>query len=282
MRLIQKRSAPKLEFPDSYDGTLCHPDSTKSCAACCGVYNHHSPERAVILERVRVTTHRFEHEVDAGDMGKAEKFAAEHHIPPNTRLMEELPACHFVGQLETGAFACLVHPLQHDGWDARDLGVHDKAICGEYLCASHELMKEQEKWLAIRAIQDSYLYGLVITDVTFVRQLFDRSADLNASVVTHRCLTRPEAVAAAAKYFALKLDWPWAAADGIFGQIRAGKGLNTPRREPAWSTLGVEPTPWDTIVTCLGTEVREVDELNRARARVRKCVTEFAKAVEGF
>jgi hypothetical protein len=77
----------------------------------------------------------------------------------------------------------------------------------------------------------------------------------------------------------MKVDWPYRGIDGIFGQLQAGEGLDTPRRVPAHERLGAARTPWDTILNCLGTEVDDLTELEHARTLVESRVVAFAEAV---
>ncbi len=205
------------------------------------------------------------------------------------KLLSDLPNCPFLGLLgyespadkkpRSHKIGCLVHPLQNDGVDGRDCGVYDRQTCEEYLCAAHDLLGGREKLLVVQAIGDSYLYGLVITDVRFVRQLFERAADINGMDPPTRCVQRAEAVETAGAYFELKRDWPFRAEDGVFGQMRPGQGLDCSRRQGPAVGLGLDPGAFDAVLTCLGTEVSSADELHQARALVRERIEAFARAV---
>ena len=69
------------------------------------------------------------------------------------------------------------------------------------------------------------------------------------------------------------------AADGVFGQVTAGEGLDTPRRPGPSERLGVRPDRWEAILRCLGTECTDEVELEEARQRVASAVEAFAHAV---
>ncbi len=262
---------------------LCHPDGSKSCGACCGMYNRRDLNRGVTLDRIARRTEAFHREADIHDVESLRTFRRQWETTSaDEKLLADLPNCPFLGLLDNGEPAqarvgCLVHPLQNDGADGRECGVYDRETCDTYLCAAHNLLREHEKSLVIAACATSYLYGLVITDPKFVRELFEQSATLNGAMPRPQTLTA--GVEAAAAYFRLKVDWPYRAADGIFGQLAAGEGLDTPRRKPAFARLGVEKTAWDTILNCLGTETSDLTELRHARELVRARVTAFAEAV---
>ncbi len=272
-----------LPFPAEYRGTLCHPDGIKSCGACCGVYNFKSASASSIGARLANSAQNLKHHPKNDEW--AREYAANHAVPDSEKLLDGLRNCHFAGFMDEddgkpcGRIGCLVHPQGNDGWDGREFGVYDRDTCEDYLCAAHQVLKEAEKWLVINAVEDSYTYGLVITDIRFVRELFERTADINGESVVWSRLARPAAKETARDYFSLKSDWEFGGSDAIFGQLHAGEGLETPRREPPWAQLGLEPDPVDTALTCLGTEVSNLDDLRLARKIVRTKIAAFADAV---
>ncbi len=267
---------------------LCHPDGHKSCGACCGMYNHIEHDAETTRRRLEARRRDFDATGRLDDPASLEAFSARHLPRHVDLLMPELPTCPFLGRLrgqgDEGATSCskvgcMVHPLQNQGRDGRDFGVYDRFVCEDYLCAAHHVLRQPEKWLVIAAVEDSYTYGLVITDPLFVRQLFEQTADLNGTYPDARRIQRPEAIAAASRYFSLKADWRWRADDGVFGQVVAGRGLETPRREDPAGRLGLEPRPVDSILRCLGTDVATPSDLHEARKFVSAHVAEFARAV---
>lgn len=276
--------------------TLCQPDGVKSCGACCGMYNQRD-ERTFkqTMSRLIERTRAYRASCAIDDTGSLERFRAEWEPAPEDKLLGELPSCPFLGLLELksadishddteaimrGKVGCLVHPFQNDGVDGRDCGVYDRNICEDYLCAAHDVMREDEKWLVLQAIKDSYLYGLVITDTRFVRELFEHAARINGMMPTARTLAREDAIEAAASYFELKRDWPHRAEDGMFGQVTPGEGLQTPRRRGPSEQVGVEPGAYEAVLRCLGTEVVDLPQLEAARAEVASRIERFARAVD--
>ncbi len=255
------------------------------------MYNRVDNSHAVTLRRLRRRTEAFFEEAEVGDAESLRAFRARwEETRAEHKLLSGLPNCPFLGLLglqerpeepsESFKVGCLVHPLQNDGVDERDCGVYDRETCDEYLCATHNLLGAREKLLVLQAVSDSYLYGLVITDVRFVWELLALAADENGMDPPARCLQRAEAIEAAAKYFELKRDWPFATDDGIFGQVQPGDGLETSRRKGPSEELGVEPDRYEGVLTCLGTSVDSVRRLEEARSIVRRRVEAFAHAVD--
>lgn len=265
---------------------LCHPGGGKSCGACCGMYNRVEGGEEATMRRLAERTSAFGREVDVEDPKTLEAFRAKwEQTDPRKKLLEGLPNCPFLGVVERrggerGApkVGCLVHPRQNGGLDGRDCGVYDRRTCEDYLCAAHDLLRPFEKRLVVEATRDSYVYGLVVTDVKFVKLLTEKVAEINGRMPRSDELRGEDVIAAAAGYFELKRDWPWAASDGVFGQVVPGRGLETRRREGPSEALGEAPGPWDAVLRCLGTRVTSVSELEEAREVVRARVHAVAEA----
>lgn len=252
------------------------------------MYNRVDSDQAATLDRLAGRTRRFFAEADVADADSLAAFRGRYEeTRADYKLLDGLPNCPFLGLLDYDEarptrdhrVGCLVHPLQNDGVDGRDCGVYDRHTCQDYLCAAHDLLRDAEKLLVVQAVSDAYLYGLVITDVRFVRELLELAARHNGAWPKADRLQRPAAVEAAGAYFELKRDWPWAAADGRFGQMRPGEGLETSRRAGPSEALGAEADPYEAALTCLGTEVDSRAALAAARQAVADRVVAFAEAV---
>lgn len=271
--------------------TLCQPGG-KSCGGCCGMYNQRGESDWVqTIERLAQRTLAYRRDADIQDADSLERFREEWEPRPEDKLLDGLPSCPFLGLLELqageqvdidayGTVGCLVHPFQNDGVDGRDCGVYDRFVCEDYLCASHDVMKDDEKRLVLVAVRDSYLYGVVITDTRFVRELFEGAATINGMMPRAEHLARPEAIECARAYFELKRTWPYRDVDAVFGQVVPVSGLDTARRPGPSEQVNVEDGAHEAILRCLGTRVGSVSELEDARQRVDQIVRAFARAVE--
>lgn len=274
-------------------GSLCHPDTQHSCGACCGIYNNFR-DREETLQRLRERTLAFRQLVDPRDLDTLKAFRTQWESPAEDRLMSELQDCPFTGLLDVKSesdknpshsrIGCLVHPKQNDGFDGRDCGVFDRVICEDYLCAAHSVLRADEKWLLTHCPLDSYTYGLVITDPHFVRSTLNLIASELGQSPGMREFQNNAFRDALADIFAWKHTWPYRAYDASFGQIRAGEGLETPRRPMphlAFETAAspVAPSPVDDILMCLGSEFHKLEDLHDARHAVQRAIKAIASTL---
>lgn len=269
---------------------LCQPDASKSCGACCGMYNHKESSYSATFARLNARTNAYKATADIVDFDSLRAFRAVWEpVGTDVKLLSGLPSCPFLGFIESvdassqrmPRVGCMVHPLQNDGIDGRDCGVYDRKICDSYLCAAHDLFTVDERRLVLESVHDSYLYGIVITNMRLVKELLKQAAEITAAYPGGTELRKPAVVEAAGQFFELMRDWPYAAGDGVFGPIVAGEDLETSQRKTPSDVLGVPMEPFDGILTCLGTSVRTVEELEDARAIVRVRVESFASALAG-
>ncbi len=277
---------------DTVPQTLCHPDGRKSCGACCGLYNHVVHDEEATWARLLRRTRAFYQEASVGDEQSLTKFREKWEDGPEDKLLTGLRSCPFLGfvdfdpaedetrQGRPKQVGCLVHPLQNDGVDGRDCGIYDRFICEDYLCAAHDVLRRAEIRLVLDAVDDSYLYGLAVTNPKFVRKLLELVADRTGALPGGTVLRRPEVIAAAGRCFELMRDWPYRAEDGIFGQVEVAGELDTARRKMPAELLGVEEAPEDVLLVCMGTQCDTVEELKEARQIVVEVVDRLADAAQ--
>ena len=67
---------------------------------------------------------------------------------------------------------CLLHPMVNNGKDLREHSFYGKELCASHECPSYIYLTEEEKKSVIYGADDWYIYGLVITDIDFVKGYF--------------------------------------------------------------------------------------------------------------
>jgi len=160
---------------------------------------------------------------------EAARRLAEGGPPPLFPSVRVCPLLGFLDAAET-RIGCLAHPLVTGGPDLRDAGAYDVTTCEAFLCPSHAWLTEAEASLAELASGDFHLYGLVVTDVPFLRAALGAVAALAGARVERRHLDRPDFRAALTGLLALKEELA-PGSEGLFGAFRPGlDGEPVPRR----------------------------------------------------
>jgi len=251
---------------------LCQPDTKKSCAACCGLYNYRDSSRAGLerLLRRHASCLRPPRPLDAAALRSyARKFRPREN--GRAKLFPTVYNCEFAGFLDRSerTVGCLLHPSQHKGQedDWRRLSFHGATLCADHFCLSYSYLTCQEQETVIRGVDDWYLYGLVITDIdlvkTYCRHLNDRLGHAFAAhLVGHPVLKE-----VVHQFFALKVNWPFRTADpDRFGKYRFS-GESYQEAYIDYESLGLRGSPYDAIFRSLGSEfaaegeVRDADRL---------------------
>jgi hypothetical protein len=188
--------------------------------------------------------------------------------------------CPLLGWLDEGRsrVGCLAHPAATGGIDLRDQGVYDASTCETFLCPSHSWLAEEEAEVVDLACGDAWLYGLVVTDVPFVRAVLEAVGRLAGARLERRHLERPEVVEALRSLFSLK-DELEPGSEGLFGAFRPGPEGEPVPRLIDYGSLGRDGSPWDAILLCVGADPRSGNDLDRLEGEVRDRLERCARAL---
>ena len=251
-----------------------------SCGACCGLYNRTDQDRRLTTEELWRRTRRLARaeRTPAAFQEAAAELAAGGPEP----LFPSVKICPLLGFLDAAGtrVGCLAHPLVTGGPDLRACGVYDVVTCEAFLCPSHAFLSEEEAGLA-EAAGDWYLYGLVVTDVPFLRAAVAAVAALTGARLERRHLDHPPFRRAFTALLALKESLE-PGSDGLFGAFRPGRdGEPLPRRID-YEALARETSPHDVLLTCMGADPRSGNDLDLLEAQVRaaldRCAGSFPAA----
>ena len=260
---------------------LCQPGRGASCGACCGLYNFRDHSRATLTERLAAqtdTVRPLPKEPEAYQ--SAARALLEARTPP---LFPAVRVCPLLGFLdaERTQVGCLGHPKVTGGVDLRDCGVYRADICETFTCPSFTWLTDAQARLVQAACADWYLYGLVITDVEFVRGCLRLLEwELAGPVNPEALLARPEALEAVRQLFALKETAPDRGTHAaVFGRFTPDTEGEPVSRTLDYAALGARASPEDEVVLCLGYAPTGLEALTRARALVRAHVRAVALAL---
>jgi hypothetical protein len=255
---------------------LCQREGA-SCGACCGLYNRHDPSRAAIraelARRTRALAGVPRTAAAYRAVGAALVAGAPRPLFPSVRV------CQFLGFLDDAQsrVGCLAHPGATGGMDLRDCGAYDARTCEAFLCPSHSFLSEEEAALAEAAAGDAHLYGLVVTDVPFLRAALGAVASRVGAKVELRHVEAQAFRAALRRLFALKEELA-PGSEGLFGAFAPGPDGDPVPRRIDYDALGREGSPYDAILTCVGADPRSGNDLDSLEAEVHRRLDACAAA----
>jgi hypothetical protein len=242
--------------------------TTASCGACCGLYNREDLSReAVAAELARRTRALRAVERTPESFLAAAAALAEDGPSPLFPSVRVCPLLGFLDEAETRV-GCLAHPSATGGPDLRGCGAYDAVVCEAFICPSHAWLTEEEAALAEAVAGDFHLYGLVVTDVPFLRASLGAVAERVGARVELRHARHAPFQAALRSLLALKEELA-PGSEGLFGAFsRRADGEPVDRRID-YDALGRPTSPHDAILTCIGADPRSGNDLDEIEAEVR-------------
>jgi hypothetical protein len=204
---------------------LCHPDSSKSCAACCGLYNVTDATRPTLERRLRQRTALFAGTGRSPD--DIERYAEL--VRTREAVVVDSPwayVCEFSGFVDSEhrVIGCMLHPLApgNSETDLRGLCYYGSLACKLFYCPAWHCLPEPWVRVVAALTADWHLYGLVITDVDYIRSVFGLVEARLGVAVDDRILHLSHAVDALRTLLSWKDSWPWAAGSTL---RRSSQGL---------------------------------------------------------
>ena len=202
--------------------------------------------------------------------------------PANPKLLETIYNCEFLGFIDSEhrRVGCFLHPLSWGGADRRGDSFYGAELCAEHLCPSFMCLTPVEQQAVLAALDDWYLYGIVITDIDLVKEfLREAQARLGESLRPDR-LGDFRVRAALRDFFRLKESWKFASRKG-----RLGKYFFTPSEyqiarieyERNW---GMKPSRFDKILVSLSSEFGSREELEEAESIIEARIHELIEAYQ--
>lgn len=261
---------------------LCQPDATKSCGACCGLYNYVESSRTSLIRRLRRRTERFWKTLADGQGPEvfAERTRAEEDF---RKRCEVIYCCEYLGFLdrEEKRVGCLLHPALHGGEDKRGVSFYGRELCAGHLCPSHQHLTEKEKTILIRVLDDWYLYGLCLTDIDLVKSYFIHLADRIGEEVRPERLEDGALREAVRDFFSLKVTWPYRSEEtGRLGKyFFEGSEYGIGRID--YQRWGRRPSPFDSLFLSLASEFRSGEDIDRAESLMRAHLDRFVGLYQG-
>lgn len=263
-----------------YPFLLCQPDTQKSCGACCGLYNleDHSRNNLEILLRKR--TELFLSLGKHPDLSNYSKQASSFSSSP--KLCDTIYNCEFLGFLDKDEkrVGCLLHPSLHNGNDLRIHSFYGVELCAGHFCPSYTYLTALEQAAVISAIDSWYLYGLVITDIDFVKEFFTLVQNQLGRSLKVEELKGLKAQGALRKFFQLKENWKFASREKRLGKYyftQAEYHIARIEYEKNWR---IKPSRFNKILVSLSSEFKTEQEIREAESIIEEKIERFIEACQ--
>jgi len=257
---------------------LCQPDNTKSCGACCGLYNWEDHSRAALQWLLNGRTDLFANAASDGDFEGYRSLAAT--FVPGPKLCETIYNCEFLGFVDGGRtrVGCMLHPACNRGADLRSRSFYGAELCASHYCIGYTCLRKMEQQAVVQSVDDWYLYGLVITDIDLVKSFFTHAENRMGDCVRSDRLGDKAVREALRDFFMLKEHWKFATGRQMLGKYYFSEGEYYTARIEYEKRLGNRRSPFDRILTSLSSEFSSAAELEEAEAIIEGHLRRFVAA----
>ena len=269
-----------VKIPDnSYP--LCQPDPTKSCGACCGLYNWEDHSRATLDPLLQRRTRLF---LSSGkDPELFQKTYSVEKLPSNPKLVEAIYNCEFLGFLdgEEKRVGCLLHPSVNQEEDLRyHCCFYGAELCAGHFCPSYTFLSKTEQKTVLVSLDDWYLYGLVITDIDLVKEFFQHVQTRLGDCLREERLQDFRVREALRDYFRLKESWKFASSKNRLGKYYFSHSEYQIARIEYEKNWKVKPSRFDKILMSLSSEFTSKEDVLEAESLIEEKIGKFTQVYE--
>lgn len=193
------------------------------------------------------------------------------------KIYEVIYCCEYLGFLDPWEkrIGCLLHPLQNEGADLRNVSFYGKELCDGHFCPSYYYISREEKLALLNIIDDWYLYGLCVTDIDLVKEYFRLTSEGVGEMPSAEKFTDGALKDIALRFFMFKISWLFRSPE----RNRFGKyyfdGSQYMINHIDYEALGCERSKFDRIFLSLTSQFNNSDELRRAETLISDTIHEF-------
>ncbi|MGM0418995.1 MAG: hypothetical protein ACQEQS_09750 [Thermodesulfobacteriota bacterium] len=184
-----------------------------SCGACCGIYNFNYKSVTQFYEVLAQRTLNFE--ASGRNLDEILNFGEKELLKISAMGEKPFPDfhhCPYAGFIDKNneTPGCLLHPLseKNSGVDFRGLSFYGGLACASYFCSTYFNVSPQRKIILRDLFEDSYEYGLVVTESEMINTIFD-SIEKNTKSKTDISDINFETSELLKSVFRLKFEWPF-------------------------------------------------------------------------
>lgn len=261
---------------------LCQPDKTKSCGACCGLYNwedHSRPALQAILKLQTALVPLYRETEDFTAYLKLRDIKIK-----NKKLFETIYNCEFLGFIDDQQkkVGCLLHPAVTGGHDLRDYCFYGREICSSHFCPGYSCLTTIEQNAVAHCLNDWYLYGLVITDIDLVKEFFKYVENKIGDSIKEHQLHSPKVDKALNEFFSLKESWIFKTRENRLGKYYFSETEYNIARIEYGKRWGIPASRFDKILVSLESDFQTENDLHQAENIIEDTVDQFINAISGI
>lgn len=256
---------------------LCQPDASKSCGACCGLYNWENHSRSAVQSLLDRRTELFASVVSGGDLDSYRRMAGTFN--PGPKLCETIYNCEFLGFVDGQGrrVGCLLHPSLHQGVDLRSRSFYGGELCANHYCIGFGCLTPVEQRAVVLSLDDWYLYGLVVTDIDLVKSFITHAENRLGDSVRCEPLCHERVQETLRDFFRLKEEWKFASGEKMLGKYYFSHGEYYCARIDYEKRWGRVPSRYDRILVSLSSDCNSTEELREADALIEERLERFVE-----
>jgi len=269
-----------LEGAPGYPFHLCQPDPAKSCGACCGLYNWEDHSRATLTSLLERRTDLFLSLGDPPDLDRYRRLSQA--SPANPKLLETIHNCEFLGftDREHRRVGCFLHPSRHRGVDRRGDSFYGAELCAGHFCPSFTCLTPVEQQAVLRALDDWYLYGMVITDIDLVKEFLTHAQNCLGESLRPDRFGDFHVQKALKDFFQLKESWKFASPKRRLGKYFFTQSEYRIARVEYEKNWGMKPSRFDKILVSLSSEFGRRKEVEEAESIIEERIDRVVEAYQ--
>jgi hypothetical protein len=198
----------------------------------------------------------------------------------NPKLLEAIYNCEFLGFIdrEQKRVGCLLHPTIHQGVDLRRHSFYEAELCTGHFCPSYNLLTAVEQSAVFMALDDWYLYGLVITDIDLVKEFFKHVQNRLGNSVRPERLKDFKVRMALQSFFRFKESWKFTASQNRLGKYYFSHSEYQIARIEYEKRWKIKPSHFDKILVSLSSEFETQEDVLEAEFLIEEKIEKFIKA----
>ena len=169
----------------------------------------------------------------------------------------------------------MLHPVLHQGQDLRTCSFYGAELCVNHFCISYTSLTPVEQTTVICSLDDWHLYGLVLTDVDFVKAFFTHLQNRMGDSVRADKLEKVPVQHALRNYFALKGAWKFSSSRSRLGKYYFSQAEYRIARIDYEENWDMRPSPFDTIFVSLASAFNTEEEVLEAEDIIEEKIRRF-------